>query len=111
MDGVLRPSLESEGKQIRHILAPRLIAVFPVPELAATRQVCAARRTPYLTPSTPPIPLSNTLSCLLPVQRRSSTTSTSFSFYQLAYSLSLAENYNSWLLTHNDVIINHGPHL
>jgi hypothetical protein len=34
-------------------------AVYPVPELPATRQFCAARRTPYLTPSTTPLPLSH----------------------------------------------------
>jgi hypothetical protein len=100
---------KAKENKYRHVLAPRLIAMFSaVPELAETRQFCAARRTPYLTPSTTLLPLSNTPPCLLPVQRRSSATSTSF--YQLVYSPSLAENYNSCLLAHNDVIIDHGPH-
>lgn len=37
-------------------------AVYSVPELAATRQFCAARRTPYLTPSTTPLPLYTAMS-------------------------------------------------
>lgn len=99
-------SRQRRRTNIAHILAPRLaVYVHSVPELAATRQICAARPTPYLTPSTTSPPL-----CCLSVQRRSPATSTSFSFYELTYSPSLAENYNSWLLTHNDVIIDHGPH-
>jgi len=66
-------------------------------------QFWAARRTPYLTPSTT---LSSTPLRFLPVQRRSSATFSSL--HQLAYSPSLAENYNSWLWAHNDVITDHG---
>ncbi|SRR6266849_3956469 len=100
VDGVPRGSLDSEGEQIWHILATRLIAVYSVPELAATRQFCAVRRTPYLTSSTT---LSNLPLCLLPVQRRSSLP-LPHSILHLSRRITIR-----WLLAHDDMIIDHGP--